>query len=86
MQAVIDGQRPTIPSESRALCGLDDVTWDLMNQCWNTIPSERPVAKKLVGVLSSRPGASSIHHDDHGWDGIFMLRLRSVLGEDPFAR
>jgi len=44
---VIEGRRPKLPSD------LDVTLKDLIESCWNPIPSERPSFSKIIEVLAS---------------------------------
>ena len=68
---VIRGQRPSRPSICEpweTLCedfGLDDETWAIIEDCWNTEPEKRPVAKEVGDLLCAKLGRSRPDDESH---------------------
>ena len=62
MFQVISGKRPSRPSICEPweiACedlGLDDETWAIIEDCWNTEPEKRPTAKEVGAFLSTKIG------------------------------
>ena len=61
---VVRGQRPSRPSICepwKIPCedlGLDDETWAIIEDCWNTEPERRPAAKEVSAFLCAKLGRS----------------------------
>jgi len=59
---VIRGRRPSRPpicEPWKIACedlGLDDETWAIIEDCWNTEPAKRPAAKEVRALLSEKIG------------------------------
>jgi hypothetical protein len=50
------GKRPARPSHDLAISrGLEDITWHLIETCWNQDPDKRPVVSKVVKMIHALP-------------------------------
>jgi serine/threonine protein kinase len=79
--AVTQGRRPQRPSHD--LCqirGLDDEIWDLIENCWASIPSERPSASQIKAHLYSMP---SLPLDQRPADTFEPFLPWRILGSQP---
>lgn len=50
MEVVIRGRRPPRPGPGTA--SLNDRMWDLMQDCWETLPSARPSVEEIIRRIS----------------------------------
>jgi hypothetical protein len=48
------GRPPRPPYKLQGSFELDDVIWNLINQCWHLDPKERPTVHEVVAILSRR--------------------------------
>ncbi|KXN84991.1 Serine/threonine-protein kinase HT1 [Leucoagaricus sp. SymC.cos] len=55
MKAILEGKRPTKPvpiHPAWTKWGLSEDIWELMEECWETEPEQRPVASKVVQLIT----------------------------------
>ena len=48
MRAVLSGESPHRPEKPR----MEDVTWNLLQSCWERIPAGRPPMERIVAMLT----------------------------------
>jgi hypothetical protein len=54
IKATIEGKRPTKPASTHVAWlqwGLTEKIWQLMEDCWESEPGERPLASKIVKLM-----------------------------------
>ena len=56
MRLVMQGKRPD-RLESPGMVRMEDDTWDLIQRCWEPIPSNRSTIEEIATALASRHGA-----------------------------
>ncbi|KAJ7822996.1 kinase-like domain-containing protein [Mycena olivaceomarginata] len=82
--AVIEGRRPTHPSSCSGTSSLDAL-WNLLQNCWEEKPENRPTASQLVERLKGDDIQAIAVESTLDWDDTFTSKFhRLFLGERPF--
>ncbi|KAJ7731353.1 kinase-like domain-containing protein, partial [Mycena metata] len=63
------------------LSGIPDDIWPLMEECWETEPGKRPMAKDIVARLSAPPICAAPTNAASDWEPLYTSRFRSSLQE-----
>jgi hypothetical protein len=88
MFAIINGQRPPRPSTSLpSASSCNNAVWALIEQCWDQVPSNRPLAASIVMrlALAALLAGNVTHRHQHIWSTSFIERAPSSLKGHPFG-
>jgi len=64
--------------------GLDDTIWNLIKDCWQMNPADRPTASDVVQRLRLQLETHGISRPDADWDD-GVAHVRSMLVEDHLS-
>ncbi|KAJ7018999.1 kinase-like domain-containing protein [Mycena alexandri] len=81
---VIEGGRPSRPSSCSGTSSLDAL-WNLLQNCWEEKPENRPTASQLVERLKGDDIKAMAAESTSDWDDTFTSKFRRLfLGERAF--
>lgn len=78
--AVVKGDRPERPEGNAT--GLTDEIWEIMQMCWNSAPSQRPLANRIVELLGS---AEILASDNRLQDDFNQSVLLETMSQDALG-
>ncbi|KAF8188796.1 kinase-like domain-containing protein [Mycena galopus ATCC 62051] len=82
--AVIEGRRPSRPPSCSGTSSLDGL-WNLVQNCWEENPQNRPTASQLVECLMGDEIQAMEIESTRDWDDTFTSKFRRLfLGQPPF--
>ncbi|KAJ8073718.1 hypothetical protein PM082_011996 [Marasmius tenuissimus] len=79
---VAQGKRPSRPENTPK---LTDPMWDLMETCWNALPTSRPTADQVLSTVLDIDVTDELFTLAPDWDESLYAQVRANVEYQPFA-